>query len=397
MDILESIRTALEAIWLNKLRSALTMLGIIIGVAAVITVVAIGQGGRWAIMSNLESMGTNVFMVYPTSQNASTPLTVQDLLTLEDVETIRNIVPTVKNISPNLYSSVTIQYGKDKQRATLMGTGPDFKNIRNLSILEGRFFNEVEDAGKRRVAIINEEAARYFFKGDTPLGKQIYIMSTPFMVIGVMKNENSSLFEQGDPPKQVIVPVTSAMIISPRNGIQIEAQAASKDEVQSAIDQTIKILEKRHKNSNKYRGISLEQEIASANNILNIMSLIIGAIAGISLLVGGIGVMNIMLVSVTERTREIGIRMSLGARRKDILRQFLIESVVICLVGGIIGTLLGVGGGVVVALIAKWPPLITPGTIFIAFFFSAGIGIFFGIYPANKASKLDPIEALRYE
>jgi putative ABC transport system permease protein len=398
LDILESIKVALEGIWVNKLRSALTMLGIIIGVAAVIAVVTIGQGGRAAILSSLESMGTNLFVVYPSSRNATTPITRQDLITLEDVEAIKNIVPTVKAVAPTSYLSIMTQVGRQKEKTTIICTGQDYKSIRNLELVEGRYFTSEENNSRRRVAVINEELAKTYFSGESALGKQVYLMNTPFIVIGVVKNDPSNaLGFGGDPPKEATIPFHTGETLFRNLRIQIEGQTYSKEEVQETIDQIVKLLHKRHRNEGKYRGYSLDQEVATANKILGIIALIIGSIAGISLLVGGIGVMNIMLVSVTERTREIGIRMALGARRRDILVQFLIEAVVICLVGGTIGTILGTGGALAVALIAKWPPLITPGTIFIAFFFSASIGIFFGIYPANKAAKLDPIEALRYE
>ena len=398
MDILESIKVALEGIWVNKLRSALTMLGIIIGVAAVIAVVTIGQGGRAAILSSLESMGTNLFVVYPSSRSATTPITRQDLITLEDVETVKNIVPTVKAVVPASYLSIMTQVGRQKERTTIICTDQDYKNIRNLELVEGRYFTSEENKSRRRVAVINEELAKTYFPGESALGKQVYIMNTPFVVIGVAKNDPSNFLGfGGDPPKEAAVPFHTGETLFRNLRIQIEGQTYSKEEVQETIDQIVKLLHKRHRNEGKYRGYSLDQEVATANKILGIIALIIGSIAGISLLVGGIGVMNIMLVSVTERTREIGIRMALGAQRRDILVQFLIEAVVMCLVGGAIGIILGTGGALAVALIAKWPPLITPGTIFIAFFFSASIGIFFGIYPANKAAKLDPIEALRYE
>lgn len=397
MDIVESIKTALESIWVNKLRSSLTMLGIIIGVAAVIAVIAIGQGGRAAILTSLEGMGTNLFVVYPSGSSSSTPLTSQDMITLDDVEAVKNVVPTLKAVAPTSYIGTMSEYGKEKQRTSVICTTEEYKAIRNLELVEGRFLTNLEEKSRRRVAVINEELAKVYFQEESPLGKQIYFFSTPFTVIGVAKNDPTSALMGNEPPKEAIVPLGTARTFYTSMRFQIEGQADSKEEVQESIDQVVKLLHKRHRNTDKYRGWSLDQEVETANQILGIMALIIGSIAGISLLVGGIGVMNIMLVSVTERTREIGIRMALGARRKDILLQFLVEAVVICLVGGTIGTILGGIGAFAVAVIAKWPPLISPGTVMIAFLFSATIGIFFGIYPANKAAKLDPIEALRYE
>lgn len=397
MDIIESIKTALESIWVNKLRSTLTMLGIIIGVAAVIAVVAIGQGGRAAILTSLEGMGTNLFVVYPSSSSSTTPLTRQDMITLEDVEAIKNIIPTIKAVAPTSYTGTMSQYGKEKQRTTVICTTEEYKTIRNLTLVEGRFLTNLEEKSRSRVAVINEELSRTYFRGKSPLGKQIYLFGTPFTIVGVVKDDPTNAMMGNEPSKEATIPLGTAMTFFRSLRFQVEGQSNSKDEVQETIDQVIKLLHKRHRNTEKYRGWSLDQEVDTANNILGIIALIIGSIAGISLLVGGIGVMNIMLVSVTERTREIGIRMALGARRKDILLQFLIEAVVICLVGGTIGTILGGAGAFAVAMIAKWPPLISPVTVLIAFLFSATIGVFFGIYPANKAAKLDPIEALRYE
>lgn len=396
MEIVESIKSALESIWVNKMRSALTMLGIIIGVAAVIAVVAIGQGGRAAINQTLESMGNNLFNVYPSSSMSETPLTGRDMLTLEDVESVRTVIPAVKAVSAQDYNSMLTQYGKEKQKTKVISCEADYKQIRNLQLIEGRFFEDQEDKSKRKVMVINEELAKAYFPNDKALGKQIYLRSTPFTVIGVVKNDPIYALG-GEPSKDALIPIRTAQTFSMGMWIEIMGQAQSKEEVQEAMDQTVKLLHKRHHSENKYRGYSLDQEVDQTNDILGVVALIIGLIAGISLLVGGIGVMNIMLVSVTERTREIGIRMALGATRKDILIQFLIEAVVICLVGGTLGILVGAGGALLIALIAHWPPLIDPRTILIAFSFSATIGIFFGLYPANKAAKMDPITALRYE
>lgn len=397
MEILESVKAALEGIWLNKLRSTLTMLGIIIGVAAVIAVIAIGEGGRASLTTTLEGMGTNRFVVYPSSKNSTTPLTKKDMLTLEDVEAVRTMIPTIKLAAPASYLSMMSQYGKEKQNTTLIVCNTELKAIRNLELAEGRFFYDEEDKSHKRVVVINEELARTYFHEKSALGKQIYISNTPFTVVGVIKDDDRSFLGMGEPRKDAYLPFGTVKGIYRNLRFQLECQATSKDDVQEAMDQTIKLISRRHHSEGKYRGWSMNQEVATVNEALSIVSLIVGSIAGISLLVGGIGVMNIMLVSVTERTREVGIRMALGARRKDILIQFLIESVVICLVGGIMGTCLGAGGAVIVAHFAKWPPLISIKTIVIAFLFSASIGITFGIYPANKAAKLDPIEALRYE
>jgi len=396
MNIKESIFVALEGVWVNKMRSALTMLGIIIGVAAVIAVVAIGQGGQAAVMSSLEKIGTNLFLVYPRS-NDSESVSRADLITIQDVEVIKNASSAIKNISPVQDRYLPLKYEKKNKRTDVYGVWPEYKFIRNIELEKGRFLTEQDEKAGRRVVVIDTELAEYFFGHQDPLMKQIDLFGIPVTVIGVAKSDKNFVMGPNQMPK-AYVPFSAFTTVSRWNYVgYIEASAVNKEQTETAIEQTKRILHHRHRNKDKYHDVSLQKEMDQANKIMGILQLIVGSIAGISLLVGGIGVMNIMLVSVTERTREIGIRKALGAQYKDIMIQFLIEAVVICLIGGTIGTFLGVGGSLAVAKIAKWPPLVSPLTILIAFIFSAAIGIFFGLYPANKAAKLDPIEALRYE
>lgn len=396
MNISESIIVALEGVWVNKMRSALTMLGIIIGVAAVIAVVAIGQGGQAAVMTSLEKIGTNLIVIYPRS-NDSEEVTRADLITVQDVEVIKNSSTAIKNISPVQARRLPLKYERKNKQTIVYGVWPEYKAIRNVEIIKGRFLNEGDERGARRVVVIDDTLASELFGHKDPLLKQIHLLGAPATVIGVAKSEKA-FFDGPNQTPNAYMPFSAFTNAIRWNYVSyIDASAVSKEETDTAMEQAKRVLHHRHRNKDKYFAYSLEKEMEQANQIMGILQLIVGAIAGISLLVGGIGVMNIMLVSVTERTREIGIRKALGAQYKDIMIQFLIEAVVICLIGGAIGTLLGVGGSFIVAKIAKWPPLISPLTIVIAFLFSASIGIFFGLYPANKAAKLDPIEALRYE
>ena len=387
---------ALEGIWVNKLRSTLTMLGIIIGVAAVIAVVAIGQGGQAAVIASLEKMGTNLFSVWPRS-NDNERVTVADLITIQDVEVIKNSATAVKYISPVHNRIFPIKNGKKTRRTSVYGIWPDYQEIRNIEIERGRFINEADEQGGRRVIVLESELATHLFGHEDPIMQQVDFNGIPLTVIGITKSEKSFLMGPNQMVEAYIPFSTLATAIRYPYVSYIEASAISRDQTELAIEQTKRILHHRHRNKDKYHAFNMQQEMNQANQIMGILQLIVGSIAAISLLVGGIGVMNIMLVSVTERTREIGIRKALGAQHSDIMLQFLIEAVIICLIGGGFGILLGVSGSIIVAKIANWPPLVSPVTILIAFVFSAAIGIFFGLYPANKAAKLDPIEALRYE
>lgn len=280
--------------------------------------------------------------------------------------------------------------------AQVIGTTADLGPVRNLKLADGRFLKPEDDAGGRRVAVIEEDFAREIFGRQEPLGQKIIIRNTPFLVVGVLTSE-TSMFSFGT-GKTVYVPHRAwSEVFNSRQVNQLEGTAVSRELVPEAMQKTVTILERRHGAPDRYTSVSLDQQMEVAKRITGIMTLVVGAVAGISLFVGGIGVMNIMLVSVTERVREIGVRMAVGARRKDILAQFLIESVVLCLIGGAIGMMLGIGGAFLVAKIANWPPLVAPSTVIIAVLFSAFVGVLSGLWPANKAAQLDPIEALRRE
>lgn len=383
------------SIWANKLRSGLTMLGIIIGVAAVILVVSIGQGGKEQLLKELEKIGSNLFVVYTMSVSNET-IGPDERITLDDSQAILDQVPTVKAVAPSAYEYAEAETRKEKKQVLVIGTTADYAEVRNVPLGQGHFFSDLDSRSARRVVVIDERLAEDLFGRTNPIGQKMMLKKVPLLVVGVVKNEEGMFV--GSNRSQVFIPISLWQnLFNSARVDQLEISAVSKDQVKESMDKTLKLLHRRHKNTDRYRAFSLEQEMEAANQAMGIMATIIGAIAGISLVVGGIGVMNIMLVSVTERTREIGVRMALGARRKDVLTQFLIEAVVISMVGGIIGMILGLGGSALLALALKLPPMLSWSPVLLAFTFSAAIGIFFGIYPANKAAKLDPIEALRYE
>lgn len=393
MNLLESIRVALEGIMVSKLRSFLTTLGIVIGIAAVIAVVAIGQGGRAVLMSEMEKIGTNIFAIY-VDWRSDRQVTGREF-DLSDVAVIKEKVPDVTHLSPVNQVMGDARGPKEKKYVRITGVSSDYSYIRKLNMKEGRFFAEEDDAGKRRVAVLDEDLAGQVFGRSQALGSKITLGDTPFLVVGIIAKGESALGFSENP--SVYIPIQVWQVMFNDQVQSLEGSVAAKEKVDEAMGQAVKVLERRHREAGKYVSQSMEQQMQAANKITGVMTLIIGAIAGISLFVGGIGVMNIMLVSVTERTREIGIRMALGARRRDILVQFLIEAVMLCLLGGVIGMALGTGGAFLIAKLAKWPPLVSWWTALLAFAFSAAIGVVFGILPANKAARLNPIEALRRE
>jgi putative ABC transport system permease protein len=320
------------------------------------------------------------------------------MITVQDLEVIKNIAVDIKYISPVNDRSMMAKYERKSKRVYVIGVWPEYKYIRNIKLEKGRFLSEADEKAGRRVVVIDSKLEEDLFGRGDALQKQIDIFGMSMTVIGVSKRDDSFLMGGPDQPSTVYIPFSTFSTIDNSGYVPyVEASAVSKEKTDSAMRQAKQILEKRHHTEDRYRTYSLQQELEQIDTVMGILQLVIGSIAAISLLVGGIGVMNIMLVSVTERTREIGIRKALGAEYKDIIAQFLIEAVVICTIGGAIGMLIGLGGGLIVAVLAKIPPVISPLTFVIAFTFSTLIGIFFGLYPARKAAKMSPVEALRYE
>jgi len=410
MYVLASVRIAVRALRVNKLRSALTMLGIIIGVGAVIAMVAIGSGAANRISEQIASIGSNLVMVLPGSATSGgmrmghgSTLT----LTEEDAKAIALEVPGVVTAGGNMRGGAQVVFGNQNWSTFIQGTTPDFLEIRDWELAEGKFFTPEDMDGATKVAVLGQTVKENLFGDGDAIGLIIRIKKVPFTVIGVLSRKGQTTWGQ-DQDDTVVIPLSTAkkrvLGVSQANARAIgviSIKVESADLIQEVQQQVIDLLRQRHRlqpyQDDDFDVRNLAEAFAAQEASARTMTLLLGAIASVSLLVGGIGIMNIMLVSVTERTREIGLRMAVGARSRDILGQFLVEAVTLALIGGILGVLLGVGGSSLIALLAGWSTLITPGTIAVAFGSSAFIGIFFGYYPAHKAAFLDPIEALRYE
>ncbi|WP_353095355.1 ABC transporter permease [Tissierella praeacuta] len=404
MNIFESIQVSLSAILANKMRSLLTMLGIIIGISSVITVVALGEGSQKMIDKEFEQFGAGRAYLF---MNWRENYSMKDLLTHGDIDVIKkNFADDIEAILPSVQDRGKLRSKNKKIDAILTGANENYIKIENVDVINGRYLTDEDVKGKRSVAVVDKEMALEAFGRTDVLGENIDIefgeSQFSLVIIGVYEKPKSRLQGMGEKSfGSVFVPYTTLEQMMWRGDYIWDAQMSIRKgaDTKAISDKIIKLVERRHGNEgeNKYMIQTAEGELESMNKITGIITMVIGAIAAISLLVGGIGVMNIMFVSVTERTREIGIRKAIGARRRDILLQFLVESVIVSGIGGIIGTIIGMGLAYIISGFINIPPSVSIGTIAIAWLFSAGVGIFFGIYPANKASKLNPIDALRYE
>ena len=405
MRIWATIKIAGRALRRNKLRTLLTMLGMIIGVGAVIAMVGIGNGAKAQIESQIASMGQNVIIVFSGSMTRSgihTGWGGAGTLTIEDSEAIVREIPGVTVISPEIMSTAQVAAGNQNWFTRILGEGPDYFDIRQWPVVTGSPFTPQDVRGANKVAVVGQTIADQLYPGEDPLGQIVRVKNVPFIIVGVLKAKGLSVQGQ-DQDDLIIIPYTSAMKRVQRVTTlrTILVQAARPTLLNPVQQQIIELLRQRHKitpGKDDDFTVRNQQEIADmATAQSKTMTLLLGAIAGVSLVVGGIGIMNIMLVSVTERTREIGIRMAIGARGRDILLQFLIEAVTLSVIGGVVGIGAGVGVSQLLAAKMSWPTLISSTSVVYAFFFSAAVGIFFGFYPARKASQLDPIDALRYE
>ncbi len=407
MRYLQILKVAYRALGKNKMRSGLTMLGIIIGVGAVIAMIGIGQGAKKMVNDQISSLGENLLNIFPGSQQSGGVRfgagTVQTL-TEDDATAIKANCPAVEWVTPVVRSGAQIIAGNQNWATSVQGYSPDFPNIRSWPMQSGTFFTDQDVKGSTKICVLGQTVANNLFPGEDPVGQLIRVNRLPFRVIGVLAAKGQNSFGQ-DQDDIVVAPYTTVLTKlsrSDHNHINyIMASAYSKDQMDQATTQITDLLRQRHKipfGQDDDFTIRSQLDIAQAvNSTSTVMSLLLGAIASVSLIVGGIGIMNIMLVSVTERTREIGIRMAVGARGRDIMIQFLAESIVLSVLGGIAGILLGIASSKLITLILHWPILTSPAAIALAFFFSGFVGVFFGFYPARKASFLDPIEALRYE
>ena len=406
MKLRNQLKAAIRSLAKNKTRTFLTMLGIIIGVGSVIAMLAIGQGSRESIQAQIANLGTNLLTIFPSaSMSGGVRLEAGSSvkLTLDDYKAVASRCPAVLYSTPTVRTSGQLIAGSQNWRTSVWGVYPDYFSIRNLNIESGNMFTSADDRGALKVCVIGQTVIKYLFgEGADPVGKQIRINKIPFTVIGTITTKGQNAFGQ-DQDDIVIAPFTTVqermLTITYINSIMVSA--TTEKMIPEATDQITQVLKERHRlgaSEDPDFSIRSQADISSAATATSgILTILLASIASISLLVGGIGIMNIMLVSVTERTREIGIRMGVGARGRDVLLQFLIEAMMISLIGGIIGVGIGVLASEIIASIMKWPITISLQSIVLSFLFSTAIGIFFGWYPARKAASLNPIDALRYE
>jgi len=406
--LLASLRIALRALMVNKMRSALTMLGIIIGVGAVIAMIAVGSGAKKRIAEQIASMGSNLLIVMSgssTSGGLRFGAGTVPTLTVDDAKAIQTEIPAVKYTAPNISGVAQVVFGNQNWSTIVNGTTPEILEIREWSLSSGRPFTQQDVDGATKVCLLGKTVVENLFGGIDPIGQIVRIKKVPFIVIGVLAPKGQSTWGQ-DQDDVIFVPLTAAQkrlfgMQFPGMVRVISVQAKEPEVMKEAEEQITELLRQTHRiqpnQENDFSVRNLTEVMSSAEQSAQVMSLLLGAIASISLIVGGIGIMNIMLVSVTERTREIGIRIAVGAKGRDILLQFLIESLVLSLIGGTLGIGIGIAGTLILSTFTQWPTLFSIEAIFLAFLFSGSVGVFFGFYPARKASLLNPIEALRYE
>jgi len=407
MNLLAILKVAVRALNRNKLRTALTMLGIIIGVGAVIALVSIGQGAQAMVQDQINGMGNNMMFVMPGNVSfggASLGAGAANTLTEEDVQAMVKEIPTIAAASPSVRASGQLVFGNQNWFVQIQGTNEKFPQIRNWKVEQGEFFTDVDVRSAERVIVLGKTVADRLFAGIDPIGEMIRVRNLPFRVVGVLAAKGQSMVGQ-DQDDTAVIPYTTAQ--KKLLGQQIpsinQAMISSISPEASAVteQQVSGLLRQRHKiqagQTDDFMVRNMTDVAQASAQITTLMTILLGSIAAISLVVGGIGIMNIMLVSVTERTREIGIRMAVGARPNYIRMQFLAESLVLSLAGGLIGVLIGGTLAALVSRVLGWPTLVSAVSVFISFAFATAIGIFFGYYPAHKAAALDPIEALRYE
>ena len=402
MLILDLFKMAIRSLISHKLRTFLTALGIIIGVASVISMISIGEGARQQTLSTISKFGTNIITIKPGNKKSRHVSTGKvDTLMLKDATFIEQNVPLITGVAAQVYRSAQLKFGNKNTNTTVRGTGKNYRRLANFVMQKGRYFNQQEINVAKRVCILGATVVKNLFEEANPLGETIKVDGKNFMVIGM--TEPKGALSWFDPDDQIFIPVTTAQKrVFGMNHIQsIDVQASKIEDLEVIKEDITQVLRIRHNiadgKENDFYVQNSSQWLNSWGDAAKTFTYLLGGIAAISLMVGGIGIMNIMLVSVTERTREIGIRKAIGAKKKEILEQFLIESVLISFLGGGAGVLLGMGISEIVSNIGEWETIVSTQSILLAFGFSVGIGIFFGFYPANKAANMNPIEALRYE
>lgn len=406
MNFANLFRIALKALGNNKFRGFLTMLGIIIGVGSVITMLAIGQGSKKSIQAEISEMGSNMIMIHPgEDMRGGVRLSADDMQTLKvkDFEDIRQECGHVSLVSPSVNSSGQAVYGANNTPTSVYGVNEEFLDIRGYKVQDGDIFSEQDIKTAAKVCLVGKTVIdQLFTNGENPVGKVIRFGSIPFRIVGVLESKGYNSMGM-DQDNLIITPYTTVMkrILAITYLQEIVCSALSEEYTDKAIEEVSSVLRRNHKlkeSDDDDFNIRSQQELSSMmTSTSDMMSTLLAAVAGISLLVGGIGIMNIMYVSVTERTKEIGLRMSIGAKGRDILAQFLIEATLISITGGLLGVILGVAASYIVKAVLSYPILIQPWSIVVSFLVCTIIGIFFGWYPARKASNLDPIEAIRYE
>ena len=410
MNVLQSARVALRALRVNKLRSALTMLGIIIGVGAVIAMVSVGAGAQARVAEQIQSLGSNLIIVLPGSINASGIRLGQGsqvTITEDDATAIAREIPAIQVAAPSSRGTTQVVYGNLNWSTVIQGVTADYAEARDWPVESGRGVVPEDVEGATKVAVVGRTTALNLFGDSDPLNQVIRIKKVPFTVVGVLSGKGQSSWGQ-DQDDVVLIPLSTAkkkVLGAPPSNARavgtISVKVRAGEDMGEAESEIRALLRQRHRlqayQDDDFWLRNLAEVLQTQEASSKVMTYLLAAIASVSLLVGGIGIMNIMLVSVTERTREIGLRMAVGARGRDILLQFLVEAITLSLIGGVVGIVLGLAGSRAISYLAEWRTLVAPEAILIAFGFAAAIGIFFGFYPARKAARLDPIEALRYE
>ena len=407
--ILQSMKIAFRALRVNKLRSALTMLGIIIGVGAVIAMVAVGSGATQRIQDQIASIGSNVIIVQPGSLNLGGVRQGwgnAQTLTEDDARAIGSELRSIQYSAPMQQNQAQVVFGNNNWFTRIQGTTPDYLTIRDMQVASGQPFTQGDVDSSAKVALLGKTVVDNLFNGADPVGQIIRVKKVPFTVVGVLAPKGQSPTGQ-DQDDMIIMPITTAkkkVIGGRQNNMQVVGQILTQARdggTKIAVNEIEGLLRQRHRlqptQDDDFAVQNLEEVFAAQETSAEVMSILLASIASVSLIVGGIGIMNIMLVSVTERTKEIGLRQAVGAKTGDILSQFLVEAVTLSVAGGTVGIVLGVGASLLISYFADWSTLVSPGSVLLAFLFSALVGVFFGYYPARKAAFLDPIEALRYE